>query len=113
MSETVVALNDTDGDSHGDFFNDDLNGAGAIFMTQNTPNSGTDVMYCTNNDPSAPCTGPSNNNAVQSARSRHLGNGVNVTLADGSVRFVSNGISLTTWQALGTISNGDLPGSDF
>jgi prepilin-type N-terminal cleavage/methylation domain-containing protein/prepilin-type processing-associated H-X9-DG protein len=35
------------------------------------------------------------------ARSNHPG-GVNALLADGSVRFVSNGIDLATWRALGT-----------
>ena len=32
---------------------------------------------------------------------------------DGSVRFVTNGISLPTWRALGTRSAGDLLGSDW
>jgi prepilin-type processing-associated H-X9-DG protein len=35
------------------------------------------------------------------ARSYHPG-GVNVLLCDGTVRFISNGISLATWQAIGT-----------
>lgn len=46
------------------------------------------------------------------ASSNHT-NGVNVLLCDGSVRFVSNSISLTTWRALGTRNGGDLVGSDF
>jgi hypothetical protein len=32
---------------------------------------------------------------------------------DGSVRSVANGISLTTWRALGTRAGGDIAGSDF
>ena len=31
-----------------------------------------------------------------------IGNGVNLLLADGSNRFVTNGINLFTWRALGT-----------
>jgi len=46
------------------------------------------------------------------ARSYHT-NGVNAALGDGSVRFVTNGISLTTWQALATRAGGEAAGSDF
>ncbi len=45
------------------------------------------------------------------ARSRHPG-GVNVTLGDGSVRFIQDFVNWSTYQALGTISQGDIPG-DF
>jgi prepilin-type N-terminal cleavage/methylation domain-containing protein/prepilin-type processing-associated H-X9-DG protein len=40
-------------------------------------------------------------------------NGVNILLCDGSVHFVTNGISLTTWRALGSRNGGEVPGSDF
>jgi prepilin-type processing-associated H-X9-DG protein len=53
-----------------------------------------------------------NSPEFNTARSRHMG-GVNVSLADGSVRFASNGISLATWQSLGTINGGDVLGSDW
>ena len=42
------------------------------------------------------------------ARSNHPG-GVNILLADGSTRFVSDGISLAVWRALGTIAGGETP----
>jgi prepilin-type N-terminal cleavage/methylation domain-containing protein len=45
------------------------------------------------------------------ARSRHPG-GVEVALMDGSVRFVSDRISLPVWRALGTRASGDLVPSD-
>jgi prepilin-type processing-associated H-X9-DG protein len=51
-------------------------------------------------------------NCVMSANSAHT-NGVNLLLCDGSVRFITNGISLPSWRALGTRSAGDLPGSDW
>ncbi len=39
--------------------------------------------------------------------------GVNVALCDGSVRFVTYGISLYTWRALGTCNGGEVLGSDW
>lgn len=45
-----------------------------------------------------------------SASSRHPG-GVNVGLMDGSVRFVSNGVNLSTWRALSTRSGGEVVGN--
>jgi len=111
MAEVVVALNNGDFITHGDIFNDDIEAAGTMFMTNFTPNTGTDVMYCRNPmtpDPRAPCTESSPGTA--SARSRHTG-GVNVCMCDGSVRFVSDGVTLQTWQALGTMDTGDIPGS--
>jgi prepilin-type N-terminal cleavage/methylation domain-containing protein/prepilin-type processing-associated H-X9-DG protein len=50
--------------------------------------------------------------AVVAATSRHT-NGVNLSLGDGSVRFVSNSISITTWQAVGSINGGEVLGSDW
>lgn len=50
--------------------------------------------------------------ALRAARSWHTG-GVNVLFGDGSVRFVSQSVSLTTWRALATRSNGDIPGNDY
>jgi prepilin-type N-terminal cleavage/methylation domain-containing protein/prepilin-type processing-associated H-X9-DG protein len=46
------------------------------------------------------------------ASSGHTG-GMNVALADGSVRFLSRSISGTTWWAACTPSGGDLLGSDW
>jgi prepilin-type N-terminal cleavage/methylation domain-containing protein/prepilin-type processing-associated H-X9-DG protein len=41
------------------------------------------------------------------ARSSHPG-GVNVALADGSVRFIRDGIQILVWKALGTRSGGEI-----
>jgi prepilin-type N-terminal cleavage/methylation domain-containing protein/prepilin-type processing-associated H-X9-DG protein len=43
---------------------------------------------------------------IVSARSNHPG-GVNITLGDGSVRFLSDQTSLNLWRALSTRNNGD------
>jgi prepilin-type processing-associated H-X9-DG protein len=40
------------------------------------------------------------------ARSNHFG-GANVLLCDGSVRFVHESISLSTWQGLATRNGGE------
>ena len=45
------------------------------------------------------------------ARSQHTG-GVNVCMADGSVRFISDSINLFTWQCLGNARDGQVLG-DF
>jgi len=106
MSEVIMAGSDTDFDIRGDFLNDDR--PCTQFMTINTPNSGTDVTpYCLNNGRNPPCTTTGSGNSYKSARSKHTG-GVNVLLGDGSVRFVSNTISSTTWRALGTMNGGEV-----
>lgn len=46
-----------------------------------------------------------------SARSQHPG-GVNVGMADGSVRFVRNGVSLQVWRALGSKAGGESISND-
>ncbi len=46
------------------------------------------------------------------ATSLHVG-GVNLLLGDGSVRFVSNNINLTTWRALASIAKGETNVGDF
>lgn len=43
---------------------------------------------------------------IASARSQHPG-GVNVGMADGSVRFVRNGVTLNLWRAIGTKAGGE------
>jgi prepilin-type N-terminal cleavage/methylation domain-containing protein/prepilin-type processing-associated H-X9-DG protein len=43
------------------------------------------------------------------ARSRHIG-GVNVCMADGSVRFIRDSIDLHTWQCLGNAKDGQVLG---
>jgi prepilin-type N-terminal cleavage/methylation domain-containing protein/prepilin-type processing-associated H-X9-DG protein len=53
------------------------------------------------------CGNKSHNKALSTARSYHAG-GVNVLLADGSVRFVANGIQINAWRALATRAGGDV-----
>jgi len=83
--------------------------AGTEFSTRYPPNStvGDNTMgYCIP-IPGAPCGPQSVANAFVLARSRHAG-GVNACLADGSVRFVSNNITPSTWQAMGSRAGGEV-----
>jgi prepilin-type N-terminal cleavage/methylation domain-containing protein/prepilin-type processing-associated H-X9-DG protein len=57
------------------------------------------------------CGNGFSNKGLTAVRSNHPG-GVNVLLCDGSVRFVSNGVDLTTWRALATRAGGEVIG-DF
>ena len=110
MSEYLMATSRLDDDWRGDIHNDDgVN----HFMTFTTPNSSTpDVVNWAipNDDPHMPVsTAGAEFNA---ARSWHP-SGVNVVMADGSVHFVLDDISLATWQAMGTINGEETLGSDF
>jgi len=58
-------------------------------------------------DLNLPCAGASLNEMTAASRSRHPG-GVNILKADGSVHFVSQNIDLATWQAMGSISGGEI-----
>lgn len=50
--------------------------------------------------------------AAVTSRSFHTG-GVNAMLMDGSVRFVTSGVSQQTWRALGTRAGGETPAADY
>jgi prepilin-type processing-associated H-X9-DG protein len=50
--------------------------------------------------------------AAVTSRSYHAG-GVNALLMDGSVRFVNDTISQTTWRALGTRAGDEVVGEEF
>ena len=58
------------------------------------------------------CNFNKNATTTMPASSGHAG-GVNLALCDGSVRFVSNSISIQTWRSLGTRIGGEALGSDF
>jgi prepilin-type processing-associated H-X9-DG protein len=110
MSETLMATSHDDNDWRGDIQNDD----GVFkFMTLTTPNSSApDVVNwaINNNDPAMPVT--TAGSQYSAARSRHPG-GVNAAMCDGSVRFFTNGISLSTWQSMGTMNGNEVLGNDY
>lgn len=65
--------------------------------------------YYTPNPSRWDCGNGYNNKGLTGARSSHTG-GVNVLMADGSVRFLRDSIELPTWRALST-RNGGEPGN--
>lgn len=83
--------------------------AGTTFTTLYPPNSsiGDNTMGYCGSAPGAPCGSQSITNAFSLARSRHAG-GVNVGLADGSVRFVTNSVTPSTWLWMGTRAGGEV-----
>jgi prepilin-type N-terminal cleavage/methylation domain-containing protein/prepilin-type processing-associated H-X9-DG protein len=88
-------------------------------LTTNGPNSPLpDFLFgpwCTNDtnrpDLNLPCRpgrpAAANNNNHAAARSRHPG-GVHIGMADGSARYTSEDVDLEVWQALGSISYGEV-----
>jgi prepilin-type N-terminal cleavage/methylation domain-containing protein/prepilin-type processing-associated H-X9-DG protein len=85
--------------------------------TQLSPNSNSpDLIYVgwCDNKPTVnlPCiNGDSGPNNTAASRSRHTG-GVNVFMADGSVRFMSQNVDLlTVWRPLVTIAGGEVIGN--
>jgi prepilin-type processing-associated H-X9-DG protein len=55
---------------------------------------------------------PNNNGGAITASSRHSG-GVNLALADGSVRFVQDDVALSIWRALGSRNGNEVVPADF
>lgn len=124
MSEIIVAKSDNNqggtgnwpsGDFRGHIWHDATMSSPShcpnLFMTINPPNSSVpDNGMCgtiANTDPLMPCTNGSTTTRVNTARSRHAG-GVNAAFADGSIRFASNSMNATVWQAMGSMDAGEV-----
>ena len=91
-------------------------GDAATYEAFSTPNSSfPDVLfsplYCINQSPNPPCTTATTAlPEVYAARSRHPG-GVNVAMADGSVHFIKNSISIQTWRGMSTTAGAEVFGN--
>jgi prepilin-type N-terminal cleavage/methylation domain-containing protein len=108
LSEVIMAVNDDDFDIRGDMLNDDT--PCTMYQTINTPNSGIDVSPFQPTPPNPqnpPYTSVGSAYTYKSARSRHPG-GVNVIMADSSLRFVTDDIALVTWRAMGTMNGSEV-----
>ncbi|GAA4423134.1 DUF1559 domain-containing protein [Bremerella cremea] len=84
--------------------------ASGNFSTREPPNTivGDRLSSC-RNLPRTPCNGQGTDNMIIHSRSLHPG-GANVTLGDGSVRFIPETVNRTVFQAYGTRAGGETPG---
>ena len=83
---------------------------GALFLAERTPNTkAPDVIGYAGTKTDQTPVQCSYNGDILSARSMHVG-GVQATMADGSVRFITDNINTETFQSLGTISGGEVAG---
>ena len=83
------------------------------FDTRITPNSAFDRVAswyvpptyagCIDSPPSLPCQATGGQEWIYASRSRHAG-GVQAVMCDGSVRFVSDLVNQSAWQAQGTMN---------
>jgi prepilin-type N-terminal cleavage/methylation domain-containing protein/prepilin-type processing-associated H-X9-DG protein len=65
----------------------------------------------TPNSPDQDCYSFAQDTGVKTMRSRHPG-GVNVAMADGSVRFVKNAVNQMAWWSLGSKAGGEVVSAD-
>jgi prepilin-type N-terminal cleavage/methylation domain-containing protein/prepilin-type processing-associated H-X9-DG protein len=80
----------------------------SLFNTAVPPNGGGKYLW---NSCRVDCCAQSQSAHYEVASSNHAG-GVNVTMADGSVKFIKNTVSIPTWWALGTRANNEVISSD-
>ena len=78
------------------------------FMADNIRNWSFTTLLSPNS-PVQECSNSTGGAALLASRSQHKG-GVQIVLADGAVRFVSENINLGTWQNLGHKSDGNVLG---
>ncbi len=110
VSEIILSPDTYDNDIRGRYYNPSH--GGVLFSTLYPPNTTVpdQVDWCSASPvPQAPCVGSQGSdlgNMYMSARSYHPG-GVNLALADASVRFISNEIATVTFNALGSRNGGE------
>ncbi|OWK37555.1 DUF1559 domain-containing protein [Fimbriiglobus ruber] len=113
MTSEIRVSPDVNGhDTRGRYYNNAGQG-GVLFSTLYVPNqvAAPDILAYCQSIPKAPCTA-STTGLIDTARSYHTG-GVNVGLADGSIRFVSESVSPTTWLYAGSRQDGQVLGSNW
>lgn len=94
-------------------------GSGAGFQTYLKPNdtnpdvTWSSTAWCNPNPPNPPCTTYSGSIwRTWAVRSRHS-SGANVSMCDGSVRFIFDNVSLSVWRALGTSQGEEMINEGF
>jgi prepilin-type N-terminal cleavage/methylation domain-containing protein/prepilin-type processing-associated H-X9-DG protein len=102
IGEGIVVPNSTGNDCRGAYFNA-FKGE-TLFSTKNNPNTTVgDTNATIVSFPKAP--GPGSDWYINYTRSLHAG-GVNVAMADGATRFVSDSVNAAVWTASGTRAGG-------
>jgi prepilin-type N-terminal cleavage/methylation domain-containing protein len=112
MGSEILLVPDSIGDDmRGRYYNS--NQGNNLFSSLYPPNTPVaDVLgECLNSLSWAPCF-VDDQNLILSARSLHVG-GVNALMGDSSVRFATNNIAVSTWQAAGSRNGGETPGGDL
>ena len=105
FAEIRVAPDKVTHDTRGRYWNNGFQGS-IIFSTLWQPNTKeNDRLQWCSTLPDVPCEFGTTN-IVQYSRSAHTG-GVNVAMADGSVKFVRNTVDNVVWNAAGTRSGGE------
>ncbi len=116
-SNTVMCSEVIQGQGGGDYRGFTWWGGAAGFTTYSGPNS-TDPDVITGagcasplgNNPPCTTTSTATRPRMIVARSRHT-SGINVSLCDGSVRFITNTVDITTWRALGSAMGNEVGGN--
>ncbi|MFM7292670.1 MAG: DUF1559 domain-containing protein [Planctomycetia bacterium] len=111
--QVTIIGSDKQTDWRGRFWNAAYGGSSVLVSTALPPNTPTgDVLPgCLEVLPTAPCT-TATSNWVSYARSYHSG-GAGVVMADASVRFVVDGVDVTTWQRAGSRAGGEVQDGEF
>ncbi|WP_165068465.1 DUF1559 family PulG-like putative transporter [Paludisphaera rhizosphaerae] len=77
-----------------------------------SPNGGGQATFSFCGGWSTTCSGCSADFSNLFVNSSNHSGGINVGLADGSVRFIKDSISPTTWMSIGTVNSGEVISSD-
>jgi len=110
VSELLLVADTTGHDIRGRYYNPAH--SGVSFSTRLTPNSPVPDQFNSCHNTVAPAYAPcisTTTNMFVTTRSRHP-QGVNMALADGSVRFIRQTVNPITYTALGSRNGGEIPG---
>ncbi|MFM8494193.1 MAG: DUF1559 domain-containing protein [Planctomycetia bacterium] len=111
LSEILLVPDADQNDLRGRYWN--ALSMSSSFSTAQPPNTsvGDNPFFGCITGPGAPCQVPSDVGVVMYARSRHSG-GVCAAMGDGATRFISDGIDMAAYRALGSRIGGEAQSTD-